>query len=102
MLYFGMNKVLPKEGKEMSTHTVKVAVSLPSARFKALELIRHKLSISRSAVVDEALRFWFASKEKERLIERYEKGYLEKPEDASGIKQWRSAQFPVFNREKWI
>ncbi len=85
----------------MSSQTVKVAVSLPKGRFKTLEYIRHKLKISRSALVDEALRFWLDSKRKEKLIERYEKGYTEKPEKIKSIKELHAAQFAVLNKEEW-
>lgn len=101
MSYFSMNKVLPKEGNTMSTQTVKVAVSLPKGRFKTLEDIRHKLSISRSALVDEALRFWMESKKKEDLIRRYEEGYIKKPESPDELKAFKSAQIMALPKEDW-
>lgn len=85
----------------MSSHTVKVAVSLPKGRFKTLEDIRHKLSISRSALVDEALRFWLESMKKEELAEKYEQGYLKKPENIERIKALHSAQLEILNDEEW-
>jgi metal-responsive CopG/Arc/MetJ family transcriptional regulator len=101
MSYFGMNKVLPKEGRNMSSHTVKVAVSLPKGRFKTLEDIRHKLSISRSALVDEALRFWLESKKKDEMIEKYEKGYLANPETGDELEAFESVQFKAIAKEDW-
>ena len=85
----------------MSSHTVKVAVSLPKGRFKTLEDIRHKLSISRSALVDEALRFWLESRKKEELIRRYEEGYIRKPESADELRAFESAQLKALPKEDW-
>ncbi len=85
----------------MSSHTVKVAVSLPKGRFKTLEDIRHKLSISRSALVDEALRFWMESMKKEELVEKYERGYLANPESADELKAFESEQLKVIAKEDW-
>lgn len=101
MSYFSMKKVLLKEGKAMSSQTVKVAISIPKGRFKALEGIRHKLSVSRSALIDEAVRYWLESKERQQLVDKYEKGYIKKPEDASHVKGLHIVQFDVLSKEEW-
>lgn len=85
----------------MSTHTVKIAVSMPKSMFRTLEDVRRKLSVSRSALVDEAVRYWLESKRKQQLIERYEKGYMEKPEDIGRIKKLQGMQFESLNKEEW-
>lgn len=85
----------------MSSQTVKVAVSLPKGRFKTLEDIRHKLSVSRSALIDEALRFWLESRKKEELVKRYVEGYLRKPEDEGHLKALQKAQFDALLDEEW-
>ncbi len=41
------------------------------------------------------------SDKKKQLIEKYEKGYLEKPEDLGEIEQLQSAQFYILNNEEW-
>lgn len=85
----------------MSTQTVKIAVSMPKGMFRVLEDVRRKLSISRSALVDEAVRYWLESKKKQQLIKKYEKGYVEKPEEISRIKKLQDVQFESLNKEGW-
>lgn len=101
MSYFGMKEVLPKEGKDMSSQTVKVAISLPRVHFKAIEDVRQKLHASRSAVIDEAVRYWLESHERRKLIEKYEQGYLAKPEAADELKAFESAQIKAIAKEDW-
>ncbi|KPK38085.1 MAG: hypothetical protein AMJ78_10550 [Omnitrophica WOR_2 bacterium SM23_29] len=85
----------------MSSQTVKVAISMPKRSFKALEGIRHKLSVSRSALIDEAVRYWLESKKRQQLVDRYEKGYIEKPEDVHHIKGLQVIQFDALSKEEW-
>ena len=64
----------------MSSQTIKIAISLPKDKFKIIESLRHKRSISRSALIYEAIQHWLECKKEKELIRRYEEGYIENPE----------------------
>ena len=64
--------------------TVKMAVSLPKEQFRLIEHQRHKLKLSRSAAVREALRQWLKVFEEQEAIRQYIEGYQRHPEKAEG------------------
>ena len=64
-------------------NSVKFAVSLPWKEFQELEMIRKKAGLSRSAFILQTFRSWRRGREKARLVEIYEEGYRNQPEDAS-------------------
>lgn len=59
---------------------VKIAVSIPSELYRAVETARKRRARSRSAVVQEALRQWLRGQAHAELIREYEAGYRRKPE----------------------
>ena len=62
---------------------VKIATSLPAEQFDALEQMRARLGLKRSAAVQEALVLWLATKEAEGACAQYVRGYMSHPEDAA-------------------
>ena len=68
---FGMNRVS------------KVAVSLPRSTLARLERERHRLGVSRSALVARAIEAWLAEGEQSELEQKYVEGYLRHPEQPS-------------------
>lgn len=60
----------------------KIATSLPSAQFDALERVRRRRHLRRSEAVQEALALWLSSQERDERVEQYLRGYLRRPEDA--------------------
>ena len=89
MSYFSMNK------------TAKIAISIPKNELKIIESLRHKLSLSRSAVIQQAVKHWLTCQERKGLIDKYVKGYLDKPEDPKHIAGWEKASFETLSKEEW-
>lgn len=58
----------------------KVAVSVPTDLFEAVERARRESGKSRSAVVQEALRQWLRHAAELGLVREYEAGYRRHPE----------------------
>jgi len=98
-----MNKVIPnREGSgKMSIQTAKIAISIPKEELKVIESLRRKLSLSRSAVIHQAVKHWLAYKDRKGLIDKYLKGYLNNPEEAKHAENWEKASFETFTKEEW-
>lgn len=62
--------------------SVKIATSVPSEQYKALEEARRRLGLKRSAVVQEALALWLAQRQSRDDVAQYLRGYMAQPEDA--------------------
>lgn len=101
MSYFSMNKVIPNEGVKMSNQTAKIAISIPRDELKVLESLRHKLSLSRSAVIQQAVKYWLSYQERRGLIDKYERGYLKKPEDPGHVAHMEKISFETLSKEDW-
>ena len=76
----------------MASHSVKIAVTIPKAVYRAVERIRHQLGLSRSALVDQAVEQWLDAKSRADEIRRYVESYRKDPENISEIRAWQSAQ----------
>lgn len=81
--------------------TSKIAISLPTDDFEKIERIRKKRGLQRSAVIDEAIRFWLASLEDEQMVKQYEEGYRRKPESADELKAMEEASAKAFEEDGW-
>jgi len=81
--------------------TAKIAISLPKEDLALIEKVRKELGMQRSAVIDMAIKFWFAGMKKEKLIRQYEEGYRRIPEDLAEIKAMEKAAADAFNDEEW-
>ena len=55
----------------MPNNTVKIAISLPKQEYQFLEKLRHRLGISRSAMIDKAICFWLKRQQEEELVKKY-------------------------------
>lgn len=80
-------------------NTLKIAISLPKEDFYKLEQIRRKLGFGRSAIINNAIRFWLGCREKEELIRRYRAGYRKKPESIKEIEAFEQASAEAFEEE---
>jgi metal-responsive CopG/Arc/MetJ family transcriptional regulator len=60
--------------------SAKIAVSLPAATLRRLEVVRRRLGRSRSALVTEAIQAWLDRTEPSDEDRRYAEGYLKHPE----------------------
>jgi metal-responsive CopG/Arc/MetJ family transcriptional regulator len=68
------------------TGFTKVAVTVPTDIYAAIERIRQRLGKSRSAVVAEALETWTHSADASEADRRYIEGYLRTPENVDEIR----------------
>jgi metal-responsive CopG/Arc/MetJ family transcriptional regulator len=85
----------------MARPATKVAVSIPSGLYQAVERVRKAGGKSRSAVVQDALRHWLDSQAQTVLVREYEAGYRRKPEGRREIKAAEAAAVRLFSTEDW-
>jgi metal-responsive CopG/Arc/MetJ family transcriptional regulator len=85
----------------MGKLATKVAVSLPSGLYQALERVRKVSGKSRSAVIQDALRHWLESQTEAALVREYQAGYRRKPEGRREIKAAEAAAVRLLSTEDW-
>jgi len=85
----------------MASRVVKIAVTIPRDMFKALEAIRRTLKVSRSSLIDQAVKGWIESRQKADLIRRYEEGYRKHPETREMVQAMEKAQIETLAPEDW-
>lgn len=83
----------------MSSKVIKMAISLPKEEFLMIEKLRRKLDLSRSALIDEAIRFWLAKRSERERIHQYELGYRKKPEKVQELRALEKAQLEAIAHE---
>lgn len=66
----------------MPQTVIKVAVSLPMGLYSAVEGAREETALTRSALVQDALRLWLRDRDLRRQREAYVEGYRKDPEDS--------------------
>ena len=77
----------------------KIAISLPTEDLKRIEKIRKESGTQRSALIDEAIRFWLNNRDKNKMIEQYEEGYRQHPESIGEIKAMEELSADAFAEE---
>jgi metal-responsive CopG/Arc/MetJ family transcriptional regulator len=85
----------------MARPATKVAVSIPSGLYQAVERARKASGKSRSAVIQDALRHWLDSQAQAVLVREYEAGYRRKPEGRREIKAAEAAAVRLLSTEDW-
>lgn len=86
----------------MSNKAIKMAISLPKEEFLMIEKLRRKLDLSRSALIDEAIRFWLAKRSEREQILQYEQGYRKRPEKVQDLRALEKAQLEaIAHEEEW-
>ena len=81
--------------------TVKIAVSLPKDQYRFVERQRRLMKVSRSAVIQHALRQWLKSSEEQRAIQQYIDGYRRHPESPQEIRAIEQASMEALKHEAW-
>ncbi len=81
---------------DMPKVATKVAVSIPDELYRAVEQARKKSGKSRSAVMQDALRYWLKSQAEVMLVREYEAGYRRTPEGRREIKAAEAAAVRLF------
>ena len=85
----------------MAKLAMKVAVSLPSGLYQAVERARKASGKSRSAAIQDALRHWLDSQAHAALVREYEAGYRRKPEGRREVKAAEAAAVRLLATEDW-
>jgi metal-responsive CopG/Arc/MetJ family transcriptional regulator len=85
----------------MAKPATKVAVSIPSGLYQAIERVRKLSGRSRSAIIQDALRHWLNSQAHATLVREYEAGYRREPEDRREIKAAEAAAVRLLSTEDW-
>lgn len=80
---------------------MKIAISLPKEEFLFIENLKHKLKISRSKLVQQAIDFWIQYRRQKEVITKYESGYRKKPEKLSSIAHMEKTQYEALSNERW-
>lgn len=79
----------------------KIATSLPSTQFAALERTRKRLRLKRSEAVQQALAMWLASREGDARVEQYIRGYAAHPDDPREARALAKAWAKDLEPEDW-
>ncbi len=79
----------------------KIAISLPAEDLRKIEVMRKKLRLQRSAIIDQAIRFWLRHQEENEKVRAYEQGYARKPEPVGEIKALEQLSADAFKEEGW-
>ncbi len=80
-------------------NSFKIAISLPKKDYIEIEKIRKKTGLARSAIIDQAIRFWLKRKNIDKMIRRYEAGYKKKPESMQETRAMERAAAEAFQEE---
>lgn len=85
----------------MRKPAVKVAMTLPDDLYRIVEQVRKKTRKSRSAVLQDALRYWLSQQEQSVLIREYEAGYRKTPETRQEVKAAEAAAVRMLAALEW-
>jgi metal-responsive CopG/Arc/MetJ family transcriptional regulator len=80
---------------------MKVAVSIPADLYRAVEQARKRRKKSRSAVMQDALRYWLKLEAEAALVREYEEGYRRKPESRREVKAADAAAARILAATEW-
>src|SRR5207245_1694316 len=83
---------IPKPGGAlMAKAATKIAISVPAELYRAVEKARRTTGLSRSAVVQRALRLWLERSVHEAAVREYVAGYRARPEGPRDVKAAEAA-----------
>src|SRR5204863_438148 len=75
----------------MAKAATKIAISVPAELYRAVERARRTTGLSRSAVVQRALRLWLERSAHEAAVREYVAGYRARPEGPRDVKAAEAA-----------
>jgi metal-responsive CopG/Arc/MetJ family transcriptional regulator len=85
----------------MPKAAAKMAVSVPGDLYRTIERVRKRRRISRSAVVQDALRLWLRTEAEQLLVREYEAGYRARPETRRERNAALAAAVRLLGCEEW-
>jgi metal-responsive CopG/Arc/MetJ family transcriptional regulator len=85
----------------MARAATKIAISVPDELYRAVERARKSTGLSRSGVVQRALRLWLERSVHEAAVREYVAGYRARPESARDVKAAEAAAVRLLAGEDW-
>jgi metal-responsive CopG/Arc/MetJ family transcriptional regulator len=80
----------------------KIALSLPHDLFRQIERARKKRGKTRSALVQDALRFWLHHQDEAVLVREWEEGYRRMPETPAEVESAAATtRFAFEDEDDW-
>lgn len=78
---------------------LRLTVTIPHEDYERIEEEKKKKGISRSALVQEMVKFFFAKEDEQFKINKYIDGYKRIPEKTNYVAQLEQVQFEVLDEE---
>jgi len=78
---------------------LRLTVTIPHDEYERIEEEKKKKGISRSALVQEIIKFFFVKEDEQFKIKKYIDGYKRIPEKTNFIAQLEQVQFETLNKE---
>lgn len=78
---------------------LRLTVTIPHEDYERIEEEKKKKGISRSALVQEIVKFFFAKEDEQFKINKYIDGYKRIPEKTNYVAQLEQVQFEVLDEE---
>lgn len=78
---------------------LKLTVTIPHDEYERIEEEKKKKGISRSALVQEIIEYFFVKKDEQFKIKKYIDGYKRIPEKINYIAQLEQIQFETIDQE---
>jgi metal-responsive CopG/Arc/MetJ family transcriptional regulator len=85
----------------MAKAATKIAISVPDELYRAVERARRSTGLSRSAVVQRALRLWLERSVHETAVREYVAGYRARPEGPRDVKAAQAAAVRLLAGDDW-
>ena len=85
----------------MRPATRKVVISMPASLYRAVEQIQKTTGMTRSAVLQDALRYWLGHQVEAALVREYEAGYRRRSEGRREIEAAEAAAVRLLATEDW-
>ncbi len=78
---------------------LKLTVTISHEEYERIEEEKKKKGLSRSAFVQEIIKFFFAKEDEQFKIKKYIDGYKRIPEETNYIAQLEQVQFETLDKE---
>jgi metal-responsive CopG/Arc/MetJ family transcriptional regulator len=78
---------------------LRLTVTIPHDEYKRIEEEKKKKGVSRSALVQEIIKFFFVKEDEQFKIKKYIDGYKRIPEKTNYIAQLEQVQFETLDKE---
>lgn len=77
----------------------RLTITLDENNFNRLENEKKKRKSSRSALIQEMIRYFFEKRNQEEKVRQYIKGYQELPEKIKKVAEYEKEQYQILDKE---